>query len=396
VAPAVTFEHVSKSFRVWHDRNDSLKTRLLRRGEGRWSEFTALDDVSFDIDAGATFAIIGANGSGKSTSLKLIARILRPDAGQVNVEGRVSALLELGAGFHPDLTGRENIYLNGAILGLSKKMLDSRYDEIVGFAGLEDFIDSQVKTYSSGMFARLGFAVAVHVDPDVLLVDEVLAVGDYAFQRRCAERIADLRSGGRTIVVVSHDMGMIRQLCDQAVWIDHGKVRAIGHTLDVIEEYEKSADPDFLLDDKGRARFGTGTSRVSKVDLIDGMTGAPARRFEARQPLTMRFEIDQLPTSNRLVLGVHIWRTDGVHANNISTRTALSLRGPVTGPIELVYDIPALPLLAGTYMLASEIVDDDAQQLIDRLEHFSFEVYPEHGVSEDGLVALGGTWKRCP
>jgi ABC-2 type transport system ATP-binding protein len=396
VAPAITFEDVSKSFRVWHDRNDSLKARLLRRGQARWTDFQALRDVSFEVDAGSTFALIGGNGSGKSTSLKLIARILQPDAGRVRVEGRVSALLELGAGFHPDLTGRENVYLNGAILGLPRKVLDARFDEIVGFAGLEEFIDNQVKTYSSGMFARLGFAVAVHVDPDVLLVDEVLAVGDFAFQRRCAERIAELRSGGRTIVVVSHDMGVIRQLCDKAAWIDHGKLRAVGHTLEVIEEYEKASDPAVVLDATGKPRYGTGRSRVTRAELVDGVTGEPLRRFAARQPVSMEFRIDGVPTDSRLVLGVHLWRTDGVHVNNISTRTAVPLRGPTSGPVDLRYTMPSLPLLAGTYLLTSELFDDEAQQLVDRLEHFHFEVFPEQGVSEDGLVALGGTWERCP
>ena len=216
-------EDVSKAFRIFSERNQSIKQALLRRRRGKYDDFWALRDVSFSVKEGTTFGIVGSNGSGKSTTLKLLAQILVPDQGSVKVEGRVSALLELGAGFHPDLTGRENVFLNGAILGLSRKTLNQRLEEIVDFAGLGTFIDNPVKTYSSGMYARLGFAVAVNVDPDILLIDEVLAVGDESFQRKCAERIGELRSGGRTVVLVSHNLSSIQAMCDTAAWIDQGE-----------------------------------------------------------------------------------------------------------------------------------------------------------------------------
>ena len=198
--PAIVVDGLSKRFRLYHDRNQTLKAAVMRGRRARYEEFWALRDVSLEIAEGATYGFIGTNGSGKSTLLKCLARILVPDEGTVRTRGKVSALLELGAGFHPELSGRENVYLNGSILGLSKRELDHRFDDIVAFAGLERFIDTPVKNYSSGMYVRLGFSVAINVDPDILLVDEVLAVGDEQFQRRCNERFADLRAQGTTIV----------------------------------------------------------------------------------------------------------------------------------------------------------------------------------------------------
>ena len=241
----IEFDHVVKKYRSWHERHDSLKSRILNRSEGRWTERTVLNDVSFSVADGSSFAIIGRNGAGKSTSLKLMSRILVPNSGRVSVTGRVSALLELGAGFHPDLTGRENIFLNGAVLGLSQRTLHERFDDIVEFSGLEDYIENQVKTYSSGMYARLGFAVAVNVDPDILLLDEVLAVGDSAFRQKCRAKIEEMRLGGRTVVIVSHDVSTINNICDRAVWIEKGKVRAEGTAVDVVTKYRAAADPPF-------------------------------------------------------------------------------------------------------------------------------------------------------
>jgi ABC-2 type transport system ATP-binding protein len=227
---AITVEGVSKEYRLYHERNQSLKAALMRRARVRYEEFWALRDVSLEVPEGATFALIGENGSGKSTLLKCMAKILRPEKGRIETHGKISALLELGAGFHPELTGRENIFLNGSILGLSKKQLNQRFDEIVDFAGLRHFIDTPVKNYSSGMYVRLGFSVAINVDPDILLIDEVLAVGDAEFQRKCLEKFDELRSSGKTIVIVSHTLDSIRNLCDTAGWLEHGVRRATSST----------------------------------------------------------------------------------------------------------------------------------------------------------------------
>ncbi|MCL2596045.1 MAG: ABC transporter ATP-binding protein, partial [Promicromonosporaceae bacterium] len=220
----VEIENLSKHFVLRKEK--SLKERLVNfgRSQKHKEEFWALRDVSLSIDSGQTVGLIGPNGSGKSTLLKMIGGILQPDQGTVSIRGRLAALLELGAGFHPDLTGRENVYLNASILGLSKEQTDKYFDAIVDFSGVEQFIDTQVKFYSSGMYVRLAFAVAVHVDPDILLVDEVLAVGDEPFQLKCLERIAKFQEEGRTIVLVTHSLNTVAEFCDRAVVLDHGRV----------------------------------------------------------------------------------------------------------------------------------------------------------------------------
>ena len=227
-APAVVVDSVSKRFRLQHERPASLKEKVTKLRFDRKNEFWALKDVSLAVPSGSMFALVGHNGSGKSTLLRLIAGIYKPTTGKVATVGRISALLELGAGFHPDLTGRENVYLNAAILGMTRKETDRLYGSIVEFSGLEEFVDTPVRHYSSGMYVRLGFAVAVHVDPDILMVDEVIAVGDAEFQRRCYEHFYKLRQKGTTIVIVTHGLGDVKSMCDEAAWLDHGALRAVG------------------------------------------------------------------------------------------------------------------------------------------------------------------------
>ncbi|HEX2122796.1 MAG TPA: ABC transporter ATP-binding protein, partial [Thermoanaerobaculia bacterium] len=230
--PAVLLENVSKSFRLWGKRSQfaTLKSALLKRDLKLSPEasVSALRDVSFAVDKGEAFGVIGRNGSGKSTLLKIITGILKPTSGKIAVNGRIAALIELGAGFHPEITGRENIYINGIMLGLTKREIDQRYDRIVAFSGIADFLDQPVKTYSSGMYVRLGFAVAVHVDPDILLVDEVLAVGDEEFSARCVAKIQEMKYRGVTLVFVTHQLDQVRKICGRALWIDHGEAVAIG------------------------------------------------------------------------------------------------------------------------------------------------------------------------
>jgi lipopolysaccharide transport system ATP-binding protein len=244
--PAVIVDHVSKRFRLYRERNKSLKSALMRGRTSIYDEFWAVKDVSLEVPEGTTFGLIGRNGSGKSTLLKMLARILVPDKGRVVMNGRVASLLEVGSGFHPELSGRENIYLNGSILGMSKKEIDGKFDDIVDFSEVRRFIDQPVKNYSSGMYVRLGFSVAVHVRPDILVVDEVLAVGDAGFQAKSRKRFAELKGDGRTIILVSHSMSQVRELCDRVAWIDQGSLRAIGEPSRVIADYLASvegADP---------------------------------------------------------------------------------------------------------------------------------------------------------
>lgn len=235
---ALAIDDVSKKFRLYHERNQTLKAAVMRGRRVVAEEFWALRNVTFDVKQGETFGLIGANGSGKSSLLKILARILVPDGGQVRANGRVSSMLEVGSGFHPELTGRENIFLNGAILGLKKKEIVALFDEIVDFSGIENFLDQPVKNYSSGMYVRLGFSIAIHTSPDILIVDEVLAVGDGMFQEKSKSKFRELTQQGRTVVLVSHSLSQVREMCDRAAWIDAGRLRSVGSSAEVTREYE--------------------------------------------------------------------------------------------------------------------------------------------------------------
>ena len=233
-ANAISVTSLSKNFRLYHERNRYIKAAFLRGHRAKYEEFWALKDVSFEVVHGATLGIIGSNGSGKTTMLKCLTGIYTPDEGSIKIDGKLAALLELGAGFHPELTGAENIYLNGAILGMSKRDVQNKFASIVEFAGLEKFIDAPVKNFSSGMVVRLGFSIAAHVEPEILLIDEILSVGDQDFQRKSSEKIEEFRREGRTIVVVSHSLGLVQQLCKQVIWLDKGQIKQLGPAAEVI------------------------------------------------------------------------------------------------------------------------------------------------------------------
>jgi ABC-type polysaccharide/polyol phosphate transport system ATPase subunit len=393
--PAVTVEHLSKRFRLYHDRNQSLKAAVMRGGRARYEDFWALRDISLEIAEGITYGFIGTNGSGKSTLLKCLARILQPDEGSSTTRGKVSALLELGAGFHPELSGRENVYLNGSILGMSKADLDLRFDDIVEFAGLERFIDSPVKNYSSGMYVRLGFSVAINVDPDILLVDEVLAVGDEEFQRRCNERFADLRAEGRTIVVVSHSLGSVQSICDEVAWLDDGVLRATGEAGTVIDQYlaqvhRERGGTDLLSTE---ARWGSREIELTDLELID-QRGEVVRQVHTGDPVRFRFHYTaQHPVEHpAFTLAVHT--VDGTALTNPTTRDGglepAVLQG--SGHIDLV--VPALVLLPGTYDLSGAITDQAALHVYDH-RHRALRFDVEAGMPREvagGLVTLNGTW----
>lgn len=237
---AVRVDHVSKIFRLYQERNQTLKSAIMRRRRSVHEDFLALDDISFEVPTGSTFGLIGSNGSGKSTLLKCLARIYWPTTGTISATGKLAALLEVGSGFHHELSGRENIYLNGSILGMSRKEIDRKFDEIVDFSGVEQFIDQPVKNYSSGMYVRLGFSVAINVDPDILVVDEVLAVGDAEFQEKCRQKFLDFKAAGKTVILVTHSMAAVLDMCDTAAWIDHGRLRTVGEAIPTVEAYAAS------------------------------------------------------------------------------------------------------------------------------------------------------------
>lgn len=238
---AVRVDRLGKKFRIYSERNQSLKSALMRGRVSKYDQFWALRDLSIEVTKGTTLGLVGGNGSGKSTLLKTLAKIYWPDEGDIEYFGRMSALLEVGSGFHPELTGRENVFLNGSILGMKRKEIEQRYEQIVEFSGVREFIDQPVKNYSSGMYVRLGFSVAIHVEPDILVVDEVLAVGDAAFQAQCFERFRELKRQGTTIILVSHDMEAVNNLCDQVAWIKKGKLQMLGPAKKVTQAYLKDS-----------------------------------------------------------------------------------------------------------------------------------------------------------
>lgn len=367
---------VAKTFRKHSEPAKTLKERLLTLRKSTVEEFHALDGVNFTVGSGETFGILGHNGSGKSTLLKCIAATIRPTKGTVRVRGRLSALLELGAGFHPDLTGRENVYLNGSILGFSRERIDTIFDEIVSFAGLEEFIDTQVKHYSSGMYARLGFAVAVNLEPDVLLVDEVLAVGDEAFQRKCIERVRGFQAAGRTICLVTHSPEMVQNLCDRAMVLDHGKLIYLGDVSGAVAAYRQSLagnervqpseDGSIELVERPSVRF----TSVS-IDPPPGGAGA----FQPGDKVTVitRFDAD-----GEFPIRGHLWvhRHDGLLMVDVSTvdlyghDMTVDLAGG-----EIRYVIEDLPFNDGRFQITTALQAPTEDREYDRSQHeVDFEV----------------------
>jgi ABC-2 type transport system ATP-binding protein len=383
---------VSKKFRLFKERNNSLKATIMRGRRVIAEDFWALRDVSFEVYEGETFALIGENGSGKSTMLKCLTRILRPNQGTVNINGKVSALLELGAGFHPELTGRENVFLNGAILGLSQKELRRRFDEIVDFAGIGAFIDEPVKNYSSGMYVRLGFSVAINVDPDILLVDEVLAVGDESFQRKCNEKFAELRNQGKTIVLVTHGLGIVQNLCNRAAWFSHGHLMQVGRPRDVIEAYTETVQVDRQVDEHGRARWGSGEGRIVAVELVDA-AGRPVKRVYSGAPAGFRLHYEMQQAIERPVFGVSIHTIDGFEVSTLRSRDVdcvpEKLNG--TGYVQVTFD--PVRLLPGTYDVTLSLTDCTSLHAYDvRSKALRFDVERGAFLEDGGVVALGGQW----
>jgi ABC-2 type transport system ATP-binding protein len=386
VTAAIAISDVHKRFRLVHERNSSIKAMVMR-GMRRvvYEEFWALRGVEFDIPEGQTFGLIGRNGSGKSTLLKCMARIYVPDRGTIALNGSMSALLELGAGFHPELSGRENVYLNGSILGLPRREIDRRFDDIVSFAGLERFIDQPVKNYSSGMFVRLGFSVAINVEPDILLVDEVLAVGDETFQRRCMERFAQLRREGRTVVVVTHSLDTVRNICDQAAWLDAGVLQSVGPATSVVADYLDRLDSDRPEADP--AHLETERAAVRSVGLRVPDIG-PTMTAITGAPLEVDIDLERRTTEPmRLIASVH--RTDGMHLSD----TRLSLPPSDVGVRRFTYRIDSLDLRPGDYELSVKVTDDHSTEIFaEQRGAVRFNVTGEPDGA--GLVSLGGRWSE--
>ena len=392
---AIVVDGVSKRFRLYKQRNQSIKAALLRGGRAKYDEFWALRDVSFEVPTGSMFGLMGVNGSGKSTLLKCIARILRPDTGRIASVGKLSALLELGSGFHPELSGRENVYLNGSILGLSRRELDARFDEIVHFAGVEQFIDQPVKNYSSGMYVRLGFSVAINVDPDILLVDEVLAVGDAAFQEKCMEKFAEFRRAGKTVVVVSHAMGTMRTLCDVVAWLDAGKLVEVGRPDELIDRYiDEGHEQRDTVEAGSGARWGSGEAELTSVTFVDA-AGRPTTKVRTGDSATVRLEFDAHMRIDKPVFGLAIETLEGVYLWASNTRDADYVPDCIEGRGSVEFHLPRLMLLPGTFDISASIVDFSTVHVYDFQRHcYRFDV--DHGTPREsgGLVSLGGDWRN--
>ncbi len=367
---AIEVRGVRKTYRRYgrHRQFATLKSALLTgrvlRDLRPDDTFDALKGVSFEVAAGKTFGIVGRNGSGKSTMLKLIAGIGRPTEGTVTARGRVSALIELGAGFHPEITGRENVYINGMMLGLTKREVAARFDEIVAFAELEDFIDAPVKTYSSGMYMRLGFASAIHVDPDILLVDEVLAVGDEAFTHKCLDKFGEFRRRGRTVLLVTHSLDLVTRFCDEAMWLDGGVARIQGDPRRVIDAYlldvagaenqALAAAPAPQADESSdmfravEGRWGSREVEIVAVELL-GPGGQPSHVFPSGDPMVIRLQVRAHQPVTDLVFGVGIFNAEGVCCYGTNTHIEGAASGAMSGDGEARFAIDRLDLVEGTY-----------------------------------------------
>jgi ABC-type polysaccharide/polyol phosphate transport system ATPase subunit len=389
---ALEVEHLTKSFRLHHEKANSIKQLLAGKGRTRFDEFLALKDVTFDVKEGEVFGVIGQNGSGKSTLLKCMAGILQPNAGSVRVHKRMSALLELGAGFHPELSGRDNVFLNAAILGMSRKDIALRFDDIVEFSGLQSFIDAPVKTYSSGMYVRLAFAVAINVDPRLLIIDEILAVGDVSFQQRCLEKFVEFRNEGRTIVLVTHDLTTVRDMCDRAVWLTHGVVTGAGDPAELVEEYTETMLGSFNRSSDGSVRRGSGEIQITSVELIVG-DGQPVKRFRTGDAVTIRMRYAATKSIPRPVVGLMIESLGGATVTSPCTRDVGlvpdSLDG--RGVIDVTFD--SVSLLPGTYDVHTSVTDFNRSHIYDHLQlAVRFDVMSGRPYETGGLVTMRPQW----
>jgi len=443
--PVIKGRSLSKKFTIHHLKTTNLKERLLgmvHRKDYTRETFWALRDVDFEVSRGETLGLIGPNGSGKSTLLQLIARIILPDEGSIGIDGRVAALLELGAGFNPDLSGRENIFLNSSILGFGRKEIEAKLDDIIAFSELERFIDTPVRNYSSGMYARLGFSIAVHVDPDILLVDEVLAVGDEAFARKCVEKFDLFRQRKKTIVIVSHDLDAVERLCDRALLLHKGEVITLGKTRDAIIDYHrlvarlqrqqekderarrkrkrrheasrgaekapKTADgtvEDGAREDEfevemervsyseDRSRWGTGEVTISGVTFHNERDEEESD-FRTGEKLVARIHYRAVAQVLEPVFGVALYDRKGVQINGPNSYFCdyrIESIGPGTGHMD--YIVENLPLLPGKYLFSAAVYRKDLRTPFDHHERsFSFRVIEGQVRERLGLVQLQNRW----
>jgi ABC-2 type transport system ATP-binding protein/lipopolysaccharide transport system ATP-binding protein len=415
---AVQVQDVYKFYKKFADRHKflTIKSALVNKtlfGDLQVGErFEALRGVSFDVQSGHTLGIIGENGSGKSTMLKILAGISKPTSGAVVTNGRISALIELGAGFHPEISGRENIFINGIILGLTRKEIQAKYDEIVQFAELEDFIEHPVKGYSSGMFMRLGFSIAINVNPDILLIDEVLAVGDASFVPKCLDKINEFRRHGKTIIFVSHDLATVERICDEVIWLKKGQMEMRGYPKRVVDAYleyvgRKDADKYQRQHDReekyarhGQAgeagapnsenRWGSREIEISNVKMFDA-TGAEKYVFKADEPLAVEFDVQAVAREKDFVFGVAIYNSDGILCYGSNTVLDDFSAESISGRGKVRLAVPALSLINGTYFLDVAVHKFDGYPF--DYHHLLYTFRVTSGQRDVGITRIDHRWE---
>lgn len=416
---AIYVNNITKSFKVYPDKGSQLKERLLFRKRSRFEERNVLRGISFQVKKGEAIGLIGHNGCGKSTTLKLLTKIMFPDTGSISMNGRVSSLIELGAGFHPDMSGRENIYTNAAIFGLTKKEIDARLKSIISFSELEDFIDNPVRTYSSGMYMRLAFSVAINVDADILLIDEILAVGDANFQAKCFNKLKEIKAHGTTIVIVSHSLGQIEQICDRSIWIHEGLIKAEGPPKEIDLEYldfmgrkmqetssreleeeqpaqtpaEDSADSSSDSEENSGSspkRWGSGDARIKNIRAYTS-GGTQQKVFRTGEQIIFRLDYTVKKTVEDAVFGIGIFSRDGIQCYGTNTRIDKHDRFRLTrnGSVEIVLE--DVPLLAGEYLIDFAVETGDGIPVDYYREAYKIEMINPLG--DVGVARINHQWK---
>jgi len=412
---AIEVNNVSKYFKVYYDKGSQLKERVLFRKRNAYENRVVLDNISFSIKKGEAVGLVGKNGCGKSTTLKLLTKIIYPNSGNIEMCGRVSSLIELGAGFHPDMSGRENIYTNAAIFGLTKREIDARLDDIIAFSELEKFIDNPVRTYSSGMYMRLAFSVAINVNADILLIDEILAVGDANFQAKCFNKLREIKAEGTTIVIVSHSLGQIEQICDRSIWIKDGRIQLEGMPKDVHLEYldymntermeiaererarregeqahEDAEGGEAKKDAAGKKkRYGSMDCKFTQINLLDA-NGNPQKAFRTGEEMILDLHYECKKKVTDAVFGFGIFRSDGLWCYGTNTRIDHKDNFDIERDGSYVVDLKELMLIPAEYWIDVTIEYGEGNPVDYYKEALRFEVVSK--VSDVGVVRIPHEW----